>query len=197
MRPLRAPEPTPDPTDGEIVRRVLDGDRAAYRHLVDRHQSRVFRLCLRLLGRTADAEDASQDAFVRAFDALARFDPARPFAAWILEIGLNACRDRRRAAWWRRVLLASEPAEHIADPVPAPDVRLDEARRRAALLECLQKLRPRDREALAFLDGEVPAAEAARLLGITPNALYVRQNRARARLLDLLREAHPDLFDEP
>lgn len=187
--------PTSAPTDeAEAVRAVLAGDRNAYRLLVERHQARLFNLCLRLLASRSDAEDAAQEAFVRAYRALDRYDPARPFLGWLIEIAVNVCRDRRRTAWWRRVLLgdASLPPPDVVDPIDASD-RADALK---ALVAGLAELRPADREALALLVEEIPAAEAARTLGITPNALYVRQCRARTRLATILRERHPELFDD-
>lgn len=198
MRPATAlaPETPPAADETAWVRRACAGESVAFQPLVERHQARVFNLCLRLLGRRPDAEDAAQEAFVRAYQSLPRFDLARPFAAWLIEIAVNVCRDRRRSAWWRRVWLGDEELPATADEAEGADQRLSRSAELRALVAALQELKTQDREALAVLAEELPAAEAARALGITANALYVRQSRARVRLAALLRARHPDLFEE-
>lgn len=178
------------------IERTLAGEPEAFAPVVERYQARLYNLCYRLLGRRTEAQDAAQEAFLRAYDALRRFDRSRPLAAWLVEIAVNVCRDRRRAAWWKHVVFGSEPGADEAAPAPAADQALTRAETLRALVAALQELRPADREALAVLGEELPTAEAARALGITTNALYVRQNRARARLATLLRERYPELFDE-
>lgn len=163
--------------------------------LVREHQQPVFQLCLRLLGRPAEAEEAAQETFLRAYAALARYDRARPFMSWAAEIALNICRDRLRAGRWWRFFVdegegARQPSEH-----PLADEELRRAEEQRALVLGLQELSAPDREALALFADALPAEEAARLLGITPNALYVRQSRARARLAEVLRRRYPELFD--
>jgi DNA-directed RNA polymerase specialized sigma24 family protein len=74
------------------------------------------------------------------------------------------------------------------------EARLSRSEARAAVVQALQLLRPADREALALLADELPAAEVARVLGVTTNALYVRQSRARSRLLEVIRERFPELL---
>lgn len=191
---VRRADPVPDPDDASCVALVLGGDPNAFRAIVERYQSRLYNLCLRLLGRRQDAEDAAQEAFLRAYDALARYDPSRPLAAWLVEIAVNICRDKRRAAWWQRVFLGDGPVRDAPDPSDGPERRLNRAESLKALVTAMQSLRPADREALAVSIEELPPAEAARSLGISTNALYVRQNRARARLAALLRQRHPELF---
>ena len=176
------------------MRRALAGEREAFGALVERHQARVFNLCLRLLGRRHDAEEAAQEAFLRAFHALGRFDESRPFVAWLVEIAVNVCRDRRRASWWRRVLVGDPGFDRAADPAESADAGLTRSEELRALVSAMQELKPKDREALAVLVDELPAAEAANALGVSLNALYVRQSRARARLGELLKKRHPELF---
>lgn len=180
--------------EAALVVRARGGDEGAFRPLVERYQARIYNLCLRLLGRRQDAEDAAQDAFLRAWDALARYDESRPFVAWLVEIAVNVCRDRRRAVWWRRVIFGGETPLEQADPAEDADAALSRQETLRRLVAALQDLKPADREALAVFAEDLPAAEAARSLGISANALYVRQTRARARLASLLKERYPELF---
>lgn len=82
---------TPD-TDVELVRRCLQDDPAAMRVLVERFQSEVFGVCVRILRHSHDAEDVVQEVFVRVFRSLRRWDPARQLRPWILGIAINRCR---------------------------------------------------------------------------------------------------------
>ncbi len=82
---------TPD-TDVELVRRCLHDDPAAMRALVERFQSEVFGVCVRILRHSHDAEDVVQEVFVRVFRSLRRWDPARQLRPWILGIAINRCR---------------------------------------------------------------------------------------------------------
>src|SRR6266851_9730388 len=79
------------PSDAEVIQRCRLGEVEPFSLLVERYQDRVYNLAFRLLGNADDALDAAQDAFVSAYGALSRFDPARPFAPWLFRIVTNAC----------------------------------------------------------------------------------------------------------
>ncbi|MFY8196411.1 MAG: RNA polymerase sigma factor, partial [Novosphingobium sp.] len=78
--------------DPYLVTRALGGQQPAYSALLARHRDAVFRLARHHVGDESEALDVTQEAFVSAFAALARYDPARPFRAWLLRIALNKCR---------------------------------------------------------------------------------------------------------
>jgi RNA polymerase sigma-70 factor, ECF subfamily len=82
--------------DAALVRLCLDGNEQAARQLVERFQSMVFAVCVRMLGQREDAEDVSQDVFLRVFRALRGWDPTRPLQPWILAIAANRCRTALR-----------------------------------------------------------------------------------------------------
>ena len=79
-------------TDAAIVRRCLAGDPGATRELVERFQKDVYGLCVRLLGHHQDAEDVTQEVFLRVFRSLGRWDATRPLRPWVLGIAVNRCR---------------------------------------------------------------------------------------------------------
>ena len=83
-----------DESDGALVRRVLEGDTEAFGALVARHQARGLRFAAAMLGDAADAEDALQDAFVRAYRSLRSCREPDRFGAWLLRILMNRCRTR-------------------------------------------------------------------------------------------------------
>jgi RNA polymerase sigma-70 factor (ECF subfamily) len=78
--------------DAALVNRCLQGDRAAYRELVERFQAEVFAICRRLLSHQHDAEDVTQEVFLRVFRSLKRWDNTRPLRPWIVGIAINRCR---------------------------------------------------------------------------------------------------------
>ncbi|HEX8024952.1 MAG TPA: sigma-70 family RNA polymerase sigma factor [Candidatus Limnocylindrales bacterium] len=130
---------TPGPTDdAAIVAAVLDGDRDAYRILVDRESRSVVRACLRVLGDLPEAEDVAQEAFVTAYRSLASWRADGPFGAWIARIAVRlAIRQlgRRRAVTWVRPEPGrSEPADQdFEDRVPALQAGAASDPERAAL----------------------------------------------------------------
>src|SRR5438876_1917968 len=79
------------PSDAEVIQRCRRGEVEPFSLLVERYQDRVYNLAFRLLDHAEDARDASQETFVRAYSALARFDPDRPFAPWLFRIATNLC----------------------------------------------------------------------------------------------------------
>jgi RNA polymerase sigma-70 factor, ECF subfamily len=82
--------------DAALVRLCLEGDQAGARQLVERFQAMVFAVCVRMLGQREDAEDVTQDVFVRVFRSLRSWDPTRPLQPWILAIAANRCRTALR-----------------------------------------------------------------------------------------------------
>lgn len=121
--------------DAELVARTLQGNRDAYGELVRRHQTFAYNVALRVVGNRADALDVTQDAFVRAYDALASFDATRPFAPWlsavVTNLALNFVQRKRPALELQEDLRA---ASH-SDPAHRALENEQQARVRAALRE--------------------------------------------------------------
>src|SRR5437868_5826767 len=106
---------------GELVALARDGDAIAFRLLVERYYARMLRLAGNMGLGTEDAEEAVQDALVRAHGALGRFEPSAPFEPWLFRILANCCRSSHaRGRWWRR-LRADAPL----DRAPARDTSVD------------------------------------------------------------------------
>ncbi|HZB85634.1 MAG TPA: RNA polymerase sigma factor [Gaiellaceae bacterium] len=168
----------------ELVGLAQSGDSAAYQTLVEEHQTIAFRTAYLITGSAADAEDAVQDGFVKAFYALGRFRPDAPFRPWVLRIVANEARNRRRSAG-RRERLALRAAE---DPlsggaVPSPEAALLESEERAELLAAVEGLREEDRLVIAcryFL--ELSEEETAAALDWRRGTVKSRLARALERL---------------
>jgi RNA polymerase sigma-70 factor, ECF subfamily len=110
----------------ELVERARRGDASAYGALVHAHEHIAFRTAYLVTASAADAEEAAQDAFVKAYRALGRFRPGAPFRPWLLRIVLNEARNRRRSARRREaatLLGLSEDETAAALDVPAGTVK--------------------------------------------------------------------------
>jgi RNA polymerase sigma-70 factor (ECF subfamily) len=175
-------------SDAVLVAAGRDGDRAALAGLVHRHQRRVFATCLGLLGNQADAEDATQEAFVKGIGGLASLRDGRQFAAWITQIARNRCRDMLRQRTRRGDVPLSEGVIAVTPARgPAPDERRtdDFADLRAALDRLPENLRlPL---MLFYYDGK-STRKLAEELQLSEGGACVRLYRARRALRQLLEE---------
>ena len=173
----------PRPED-QLVEHARRGDQAAFEELVHRHQTIAFRTAVMLTGSAADAEEAAQDAFVKAWAALPRFRRGAPFRPWLLAIVANEARTRRRAAgrreaWTLRAAHAEPAPVAGGDPAAAVAVRERSAELRAALAI----LDERDRTVLGLrylLD--LSEREMAAVLGCRQGTVKSRLSRALGRL---------------
>ena len=155
----------------------------AYEELVRRYQDVAVRTA-HLISPDGDAEDAAQEAFVKAYAALARFRHGAPFRPWLLQIVANEARNRRRSAG-RRAGLAIRAAEDrpLDDAAPSPESAVLATERRAVLVSAINALRDDDREVIGaryFL--ELSESETAEALGIPRGTVKSRLSRALDRL---------------
>ena len=178
--------------DDELIARARNGDVAAYEDLVRRYQDVALRTA-HLVCPEADADDAVQDAFLKAYAALPRFRDGAPLRPWLLRIVANEARNRRRSSG-RRVGLALRVADvesTVGPPAaPSPEAEVMAAESRQELLAALSTLRDDDREILGarfLLD--LSEAEAAETLGLARGTVKSRTSRALGRLREALATA--------
>jgi RNA polymerase sigma-70 factor (ECF subfamily) len=155
------------------------------------HQAIAFRVALVNAGDRADAEEAVQDAFVKAYRALGRFRDGAPFRPWLLRIVANEARNRRRSAGRRAgMTLRVAGAATSGDAAPSPEAAVLEGERRTELLDAIGRLDERDRDVLVhrFLLG-LDEQETAESLGIRRGTVKSRTSRA----LDRLRSELPEV----
>ncbi len=172
-------------TEGELVALAQSGDGDAYASLVRAHQDIAFRTAMLITQNAAEAEEAAQDAFVKAWRALKRFRSGEPLRPWLLTIVANEARNRRRSAGRRSALaLRSAPREPDGEDRSA-EAQVLAAESRTALLEGLARLRDDDRLVLGcrYLL-ELSEAETAAALGVAAGTVKSRTSRALARLRD-------------
>lgn len=169
-----------------LVRGALAGDPRAARVLVARHREAAYRLARAATGDSDEALDITQEAFIAAFAALSRYDPARPFRGWIAAITLNKCRDwaRRRAV--RRFLglpLPDNAADWIADDAPSPETIAADRAELVATARAIAALPPSLKDVLILRTIEgFSQEETAQALGISAKAVETRLYRARQKL---------------
>jgi RNA polymerase sigma-70 factor (ECF subfamily) len=177
--------------DAALIGRARAGEVMAYEELVRRYQDVAVRTA-HVLAPDGDAEDAVQEAFVKAHAALPRFRAGAPFRPWLLRIVANEARNRRRSAG-RRIGLALRAAEdrRPGDAAPSPESAVLAEETRATLLAAVNALRAEDREIIAaryFLD--LSEAETSEILGLPRGTAKSRLSRALGRLREgLSREA--------
>ncbi len=174
-------------TDGEVVRAVLAGNVERYAVLVGRYRDRYARYAARMLGSRDAAEDAVQDALVRAFDHLADCRDPDKFAGWLFLILRNRCfaERRRRTREGRSLELADEA---FAAP-DRPDGNVEQAESARALQQALGHLTPQQRDVFVLKHVEgLLYEEIAQLTGATVASLKMRMHRAYDRLRELLKE---------
>ncbi len=172
------------PDDAALAERAKRGDVRAFEELVRMHQDIAFRTAFLFTRSAADAEDAAQDAFVKAWRALPRFRSGAPFKPWLLRIVANEARNRRRSAGRRAELtLRAAAAQPSGDAAPSPEAAALDRGRRDELLRHVQSLAERDRDVIAcryFL--ELSEQETAAVLGVRVGTVKSRTARALARL---------------
>jgi RNA polymerase sigma-70 factor (ECF subfamily) len=169
--------------DAELIDRARAGDVAAYEELVRRYQDVALRTA-HVVAPEADAADAVQDAFLKAYAALPRFRRGAPLRPWLLRIVANEARNRRRSADRRTGLALRASATAPTDAAePSPEAVVLAGETRGELLAALRELRDEEREVIGarFLL-ELSEAETAETLGIPAGTVKSRTSRALAHL---------------
>ncbi|MFQ6098625.1 MAG: sigma-70 family RNA polymerase sigma factor [Armatimonadota bacterium] len=188
------------PSDADLVKQCLRGRRRAFDELVSRYEGSVYNVCTRMLGNADEARDVAQEAFVRAYMALNRFDTERPFRPWMLKIATNVCINVAKARSRGEVSL-HDPAPAGAEPAAH---RLEVEDERAGPAETVQRreLHERVREAVLSLPETYRAVavlrhleglsyeEVAEATGLPLGTVKTHIFRAKK----LLRERLSDLF---
>lgn len=172
------------PDEAEIIQRAQRGDVHAYEELVQRYTQMAFRCAYLVTGSAAEAEDASQDAFVKAYQALPRFRPEGSFRPWLLRIVGNEARNRRRADR-RRAALELRLAEGLrrGSGDRSPEAQAEAAEERQALLSALNGMAQDDREVIGcrYLL-QLSVEETAAALAVPEGTVKSRLARALGRL---------------
>lgn len=179
----------------QLIAEAKRGRVSAYEELVRRYEEVAFRAAYLILNDQADAADAAQEAFIKAYNALARFKDGSPFRPWLVRIVINEARNARKAAQ-RRGGLAQRYAQRLdlGDAAPSPQSAALGSEQRRLLREALGQLRDREQTVLHlryFL--ELSEAEMAEAMGCRPGTVKSRLSRALQRLKAVIHQNYPDL----
>jgi RNA polymerase sigma factor (sigma-70 family) len=170
--------------DGDRIERVLRGDTTAFRELVNRHKDYAFTLAFRILNSREDAEEAAQDAFVRAFNALATFNREAKFTTWLYRIVVNCAltvQQRRK--------MHTEDIDNVKILRGATDASdgLKQKEQKYYIQKALKLLSPDDVTMITlFYLKENSLEEIAATIGIETNTVKVKLHRARKRLAEVM-----------
>ena len=178
--------------DNEFISKVLSGDQQAYAGLVNRYQNYVFTLALRFTKNREDAEEVSQDIFIKAYRALADFRGASKFSTWLYTIVNTTCITFLRKKRLEVHSLDNEKVFEVADNQDSGmRANLVEQKSRLAMVNnAIKMLSTDDAEVITlFYKGEQTLEEIAQILGIEANTVKVRLHRARTRLKEKM-ETH-------
>ena len=181
-----------DKAETDAIRDVLAGDRDAYRVLMDRHFCSVARVAFRITGNEADAEEAAQEAFLRAYNKLPSFRQDSAFSTWIMRITMNTAINlverRKRDLSYHAPTIADEPstADHtvpVADRQAGPEISLLNREAVSLRQAAMAELTPMERTAFTLRHMEdVPMSEIAAALNITSNSAKQAVFRAVSKL---------------
>lgn len=174
----------PEPDD-ELVARYQRGDRAAFTSLVERHQTRVYNLALRMTGNPQDAADATQDAFIQALRKLSGFRGESAFTTWMHRVTVNACYDilRKRRRQPMLHVVSDDPDAPTHEPGPPEPDHADEVTGSLDAQEALRRVPEEFRAVLVLADvHDLPFQEIARILDIPVGTVKSRAHRGRLAL---------------
>jgi RNA polymerase sigma-70 factor (ECF subfamily) len=168
--------------EADLVRRCLRGEAESVRKLVDRFQSEVYGLCVRLLTHRHDAEDVTQEVFLRVFRSLRRWDSSRPLKPWIVGITVNRCR-----TWLSQRARRPELSDYLQDTAAAPPAD-DSIELLKEIRDALGELRAEYREVFVlFHEQGQPYEDIAEALDRPVGTIKTWLHRARSEVLERLR----------
>ncbi len=180
----------------EWISLAVMGDDDAFTRLVEAYQAPVYNLCYRMLGDGAEAEDAAQEAFIKAYQGLRSYDPNRSFTTWLLSIASHHCIDRLRR---KRILTLSLedllPSQEKPDSKLSPEALVARSETEESIRVLLHQLGDKDRAAIILRYWyEMTYEEISQTLSLSVSAVKSRLHRARREVAKQWMEQENSLF---
>jgi len=179
--------------DVELLRRCLAGDDAAWEALLGAYTRKIYNLCYRFTGRMAEAEDLTQEVFIKVFQTLRSYDAAQgSFSCWLHRVARNHLVDHYRRTKKDRVTSSLEDEVGVVETTPSPGaeptVQVEARERKELLQQAFDKLSPDLREAVILRDlHDLDYLEIAQVLGVPQGTVKSRINRGRLELARVLK----------
>lgn len=179
--------------DAKLVQRCLAGENSAWESLLKGHTRKIFNLCYRFTGRPSEAEDLTQEIFIKIFQTLRTFDAAQgTFITWLNRVARNHLVDHYRRTRKDRITSSLDddegPVSETPSPAAGPSAGVESRERRELLQRGLDKLSPDLREAVVLRDlNDLDYDEIATVLGVPPGTVKSRINRGRLELARVLK----------
>lgn len=166
--------------EAEWLLNAQNGDQQAFSYLVEKYQRPVYNLSFRMLGNAQDAEDAAQEAFLRAYKAMKRYDNNRAFSSWLLSITAHYCIDQIRKKKFTVVSVEELSMPNLPDNTPGVETKLSKKDEQLRIRELLEELSPIDRATVIFYYWyDFSYQEISETLSLSISAVKSRLHRAR------------------
>jgi len=188
-------------TERELITMVLSGRSEAFEPLVTPYRGPILALAYRLTRDREDAREVAQEALLKAFRSLGRFDVSRSFRNWLFQIAANEARDRYRKRSRERAafdeLVDRAPSATTGSAAAGPEAGRDRQELRAGIMRSLAALSPREREVFVLRDlEELDIRETSRVLGCSAISVRVNLSTARRKIRDAIRRDLPHLEEK-
>ena len=179
--------------DSRLIERFKEGDPAAFGDIVLIYQDKIYNLCRYMLGNAHDAEDAAQDVFLKAFQALPKFQPKATLYTWLYRIATNTCIDYKRKPVWESLFGSAEEGDRLvhdrASTEPSPEKLYQSKQTGQVLQETLGRLSPKLRAIIVLKEiEELSYEEIAETLGLSMGTVKSRISRAREELQKIMKK---------
>ncbi len=178
----------------EWLERARQGDDDAFALLVETYQKPVYNLCYRMLGDAQEAEDAAQESFWRAYQALHRYDMQRSFITWLLSIAAHFCIDQQRRRRVPTFSMDDVMEEILPDNAPSPEKVAAQTEEQRLLRGLLAEMKSQDRAAVVLRYWyDFSEKEISQALSLSVSAVKSRLHRARIKLAEDWQNAQSEL----
>ncbi len=185
--------------DAYLVKRTLEGDTRAFEALVEKYKNMVFTISFRMLGNHSDAEDASQEVFLRLYNSLSKYNDNHKFSNWLYQITMNICRDElRKKKKTKNTISLDEPIKEedgkdvssfISDNYNLPEKVVEENELRDRLEMAIQKLADDYKEPLVLrYTRGLSYEDISSILKLPVGTVKIRIHRARKMIREMLRQ---------
>ena len=184
--------------DQIIINKILEGDTNAFAQLVDRYKDLVFTLALRMVKNREEAEEVSQDTFIKAFKSLDKFKGKSKFSTWIYRVAYNTCLDRlKKIKREYNVVAIDEFTEHQVKTLDNALDKMEQDEHKQKIQECLQLLPSDDSFLLTlYYFEERSLEEISKVVNLTANNVKVKLFRSRKKLTTILKEQlEPEIIE--